>query len=179
MIDYDLIKTRALEAGFSVVEELDCSTIQLMPEVRDMCASNKCHQYDKNWACPPGCGSLEECKENIKGYKKGIIVQTVGQLEDSMDFEGMMELEEKHKQAFLKFSDELKDKYDNVFSLGVGSCIKCKECTYPDNPCRFPDKMVSSMESYGMLVSQVCKDNNVKYYYGPNTLAYTGCFLIE
>ena len=52
-----------------------------------------------------------------------------------MDFEGMVEIEKKHKDIFLKFSDELKEEYDNVLSLGVGSCIKCKTCTYPDSPC--------------------------------------------
>lgn len=179
MVDLDLIIKKALDMGFSVSAKLDCSTIKLMPEVREMCAANKCNQYDKNWACPPGCGSLEECEERIKKYKVGIIVQTVGQLEDSMDFESMVEIEKKHKNLFLKFSDELKKEYDNVFSLGVGSCIKCKICTYPDEPCRFPKNILSSMEAYGMLVSQVCIDNNVKYYYGPNTLAYTACFLIE
>ena len=30
-----------------------------------------------------------------------------------------------------------------------------------------------------MLVLQVCKSNNMKYYYGPNTIAYTSMFLLE
>lgn len=179
MINLDLTIKKALDIGFSTVSQLDCSTIKLMPEVREMCEVNKCNQYDKNWVCPPACGTLEECEEKIKNYNLGIIVQTVGNLEDSMDFEGMVEIEKKHKSLFLKLSDELKKEYKDVLSLGVGSCIKCEKCTYPDKPCRFPENMISSMEAYGMLVSQVCIDNNVKYYYGSNTLAYTGCFLIK
>ena len=179
MINLDLIINKALGTGFSVAAKLDCSTIKLMPEVRDMCASNKCNKYGKSWVCPPACGTLEECEQRIKNYKVGIIVQTTGQLEDSMDFEGMIELEKKHKNLFLKFSDEIKEEYNNVFPLGEGSCIKCKKCTYPDEPCRFPKNRLSSMEAYGMLVSQICADNNVKYYYGPNTLTYTSCFLID
>ena len=35
------------------------------------------------------------------------------------------------------------------------------------------------MEAYGMLVLEVCKDNHLGYYYGPNTIAYTGCFLVD
>jgi hypothetical protein len=35
------------------------------------------------------------------------------------------------------------------------------------------------MEALGMIVSDVCKDNNLPYYYGPNTLTYVGCVLIE
>jgi hypothetical protein len=35
------------------------------------------------------------------------------------------------------------------------------------------------MEAYGLLVTQICTDNGMKYYYGPDTLAYTSCFLLE
>jgi len=30
-----------------------------------------------------------------------------------------------------------------------------------------------------MLVSEVCQKNGLKYYYGPGTIAYTSCFLLE
>ena len=34
------------------------------------------------------------------------------------------------------------------------------------------------MEAYGLMVNQVCLDNGLHYNYGPNTIAYTGCFLL-
>ena len=73
---------------------------ELKPEVRQMCASDSCHKYNKCWSCPPGCGTLEECKQRVRKYKLGILVQTVGQLEDSMDGEGMMRTEAMHKASF-------------------------------------------------------------------------------
>ena len=33
------------------------------------------------------------------------------------------------------------------------------------------------MEAYGLFVTQVCRDNNMKYYYGPKIITYTGCVL--
>ena len=48
--------------------------------------------------CPPGCGSLEECEAKVRQYRYGIIVQTVGELEDAFDGEGMMETEARHKE---------------------------------------------------------------------------------
>ena len=30
-----------------------------------------------------------------------------------------------------------------------------------------------------MIVSDVCKANNMKYYYGAGTLTYTGCILTD
>ena len=178
-MDYAELEKAAGKIGFTHIAPLDPSTIVLKEEVRMMCEANTCGRYNKCWSCPPGCGSLEEFAEQIKGYQHGILVQTVGEIEDSMDFEAMMDAEALHKRHFLQMNEFLRGKYPKTLAIGTGSCTQCKECTYPDAPCRFPDRRVSSMEAYGMLVLEVCKDNHLGYYYGPNTIAYTGCFLVE
>lgn len=169
----------ALEHGFTYAVPLDPSTLNLLQDVRDMCAANTCGQYGKNWACPPGCGTLEECRADIAGYHSGILVQTMGELEDSMDFETMLELDKAHMKNFMEFREVLAETYPKLLALGAGACTICKECTYPDEPCRFPEKSVSSMEAYGLWVNQVCTANGMQYYYGPNTMAYTSCYLLE
>ena len=83
---YERLAKIAEEAGFSAWAPLDLDTIELKSEVRDMCAANACGQYGKRWSCPPGCGSLEECRERLKDYTHGILVQTYGDIEDSYDF---------------------------------------------------------------------------------------------
>lgn len=179
MLDYPAIIAAGKAAGFQYVAPLKASTIELRQEVRDMCAANTCGKYDKNWSCPPGCGSLEELRARIAGYTEGVLVQSVGELEDEMDGETMMETERRHKATFYRFLDELLPQYPGLLALGTGCCTQCKRCTYPDAPCRFPERQVSSMESYGMLVLQVCKDNDMQYYYGPCTISYTSCFLLR
>lgn len=178
MMELEILKEKGKEIGFTHVNELESSTIQLMTEVRDMCAANTCGQYGVKWSCPPGCGTLEECEARVRSYDKGLIVQTVGQLEDNMDIETMMETESIHKENFIRFRDYLLEKYPKLLPLGAGCCTNCSKCTYPHEPCRFPDKAIASMEAYGMLVNQVCKDNGVAYNYGPCTISYTSCYLL-
>ena len=113
-MDIKKIEQMGMEQGFSHVVLLDCDTIELKPEVRQMCAADTCHKYDKCWSCPPGCGSLEECEAKVRQYKYGIIVQTVGELEDVFDGEGMMETEARHKEYFVEFE---KDAVRNVRSV--------------------------------------------------------------
>ena len=93
MTDITTIIELAIKQGFSQAAPLNCSTIELRPEVRQMCEANTCHMYDRCWSCPPGCGSLEECRQKIAAYRYGILVQTTGQLEDDLDGETMMETE--------------------------------------------------------------------------------------
>ena len=69
MLDYEKLNRMALEAGFTRSAPMKASTIELKQEVRDMCAANTCGQYDKNWACPPGCGTLDECRARIAEYE--------------------------------------------------------------------------------------------------------------
>ncbi|MBR2047882.1 MAG: DUF2284 domain-containing protein [Oscillospiraceae bacterium] len=175
---YEKMSEFAKEAGFSAWAPLDVSTIQLKQEVRDMCAVNTCGMYGKRWSCPPGCGTLEECGEQLKGKTAGILVQTIGDIEDSFDFEAMMEIEQAHKEHFYAMQAAFADAGISVIALGAGCCTVCAKCTYPDEPCRFPAKRLSSMEAYGMVVNEVCKANGLAYNYGPEKMAYTSCFLL-
>lgn len=179
MIDFEKLKALALECGFSHVGDLDADTIELHPEVRAACAEDKCQSYNKTWNCPPGCGTLEECAADLHRFKRGLIVQSTGELEDAMDYEGMMDLAKRHGETFDQFADALREMYPDALVLGDGACRRCKTCTYPDAPCRFPQRKSSAMEAYGMTVSEVCARNNIPYYYGPGTLTYVGCVLIE
>ena len=176
--DRNKITELAKAQGFSQDALLDCRTIELKPEVRQMCEANTCHMYGKCWSCPPGCGSLETCREKIAGYRYGVLVQTTGQLEDDLDGETMMETEALHKEHFYAFERVLRKQYPDMLAIGAGCCTKCAECTYPDEPCRFPKEAFSSMEAYGMVVTQICQANGLAYYYGPCTITYTSCYLL-
>jgi hypothetical protein len=55
----------AIEAGFTHAAPLKMETLRFLPEVRDMCNSERCRHYNTNWMCPPGCGTLEECAARV------------------------------------------------------------------------------------------------------------------
>ena len=59
-----------------------------------------------------------------------------------------METEAVHKQNFYEFEKMLRERWPGMLPIGAGCCTKCKTCTYPDAPCRFPEQAFSSMEAY-------------------------------
>ena len=179
-MDYAKLKEIALEVGFDAAGELDVTKLEFLQEVRDMCASDKCHNYGRSWSCPPAAPSLEEMRDKVLNYSGGVLVQTVTQLEDNLDFEGMMDAARRHGENMNKLYLEYKSLYPEMYAMGAGGCQKCPNgCTYPDEPCRFPDTLTYSMEACGLVVSNVCTDNGIKYNHGKDTLAYTSCFLFE
>lgn len=175
---YKELEKLALDSGFTHAVPLDTTTISLKQEVRDMC-KNGCQQYARRWSCPPGCGSLNELREMICHYKKWILVQTVTELEDEFDWDGMIKAQNRHQEHFHLFLEKLCAFNPEFLPLGTGCCMICKTCSYPDAPCRFPQKRISSMEACGMVASEVCRQNHLKYYYGPNTIAYVACVLVK
>lgn len=162
--------------GFTAAAPLCPAVLHVRREVRQMCAADRCHAYGRNWTCPPVCGTLEDCAAQISRCTDGILVQTTGTLADSFDYEAMLALEQTHLTQFHRLCDQLRTAYPDALCLGSGGCRICPSCAYPA-PCRFPARAYSSMEGYGLLVSQVCQDAGLPYYYGENQLTYSACIL--
>lgn len=168
----------ALNKGFDHAGPLELKALVFMPEVRVMCSADRCHTYNKNWCCPPACGSIEDAAARASKYSFGIIVQTVANMEDDFDYETIDEASKRHHANFFSLVEGLRNTYDDVLPMGAGTCSLCEKCSYPDMPCRFPDKAISSMEAYGLWVSKVCELSDIPYYYGKHTITYTSCYLL-
>ena len=118
---YEKLAKLAEAAGFSAWADLDVATIELKPEVREMCAANTCGQYGKRWSCPPGCGTLAECAERLRGFDRGILVQTYGDIEDGFDFEAMMEIEQEHRSHFEEMYAALREAGVQTLAIGANA----------------------------------------------------------
>jgi len=171
-----MLGSDCLFTGFDTALPIDPQALVAREDVRAMCAADKCGAYGKNWTCPPYCGTLGECTQKIRTYRRGILVQTVGKLEKTIDTKGYRRTEEKHLTRLHTLYEEIRKEYPNALCLGSGGCRVCGKCAYPE-PCRFPEKAISSMEAYGLFVTQVCRDNGAQYYHGEKTVTYTACIL--
>ena len=168
-----------LGIGFEHAAFFDPAMLEFRQDVREMCSANKCRIYNKNWACPPACGSVEDSVVKAKKYSRALMIQTTATLEDSFDFETMMQAGKDHKERFIKAVALVREFDPGCLPMGAGGCNICKECSYPDEPCRFPDKAFTSMEAYGLYVAAECKKAGLEYNYGPNTLTYSSCILFN
>ncbi len=98
-------------------EEFECTGVvpaaklTVNPEVRGMCGVDRCKSFAKNWMCPPYCGELDHFQRLIDERKTCFVVQTVKELEDEFDFEGMIDAEHAHKQRFRSFAREAPTNY--------------------------------------------------------------------
>ena len=169
------IETLAREQGFDAIGHCKTSVLRTHPEVRDMCAANLCHAYGASWSCPPACGEVEDYEKRVHAFENCMVVQTLGRLEDEFDFDSMSATEDRQNERFRSLVHALLDEGFSFMALGAGPCMLCEKCTYPDNPCRFPDHMAVSMEAAGFIVAEVCTEAGVPYNHGLNAISFTGC----
>ena len=182
MTNFDEMINKALELKATRAAMATTDKAKFSDELRGMCAQNYCGNYGKNWMCPPGVGPLRELKEEVMEYKQGLVIQTVHQLEDSFDIEGMEEAQTIHNGIFKDILSMIKDEYNpqRVLPLNVGACDICSKCAYiEDKECYFPEKAIASVESYGINVMALVSECGFPYNNGPNTVSYVGYILFD
>ena len=99
-----------------------------------MCETNACGNYGKCWMCPPDAGDIDALMNEAQSYQKALVYQTVGTLEDSYDFEGMMEAARLHNElsrALAKWFATLP--FAKKLHLGAGGCHMCGVCAKRTN----------------------------------------------
>ncbi len=151
---------------------LEPSAVTFLEEVRSMCQQNKCGKYGLSWACQPASGSLEDCKNKCLAYDQVFVFSTVAQLKKTYDMDGWATAAKEHEKVTDQIATLFRALNPETFVLSAGACEICDSCTYPDAPCRFPDRMYPAAEGYGILVMRVAKECQIKYYNGPKTVTY-------
>lgn len=170
----------ALQHGADKASVVDISRVPFKEEFRLACEQNTCGNYKTSWTCPPGVGDINELIADAKTYSKALVFQSIGQLEDSFDIEGMEESEQRHQKIMRTLCDEFAQILPaDTLRLGSGQCLICEKCTYPDSPCRYPDKAITSVSSYGIAVSELAPACGMNYINGQNTVTYFSVFIYK
>ena len=172
----------ALNAGATNAGMAKVSDIQFSREFRDACAQNVCGKYGTCWMCPPDVGDIDEMIAHAKEYEHIMVFQSIGQLEDSFDFEGMQEAAVKHNALTLAVAEKIgiMEQMKNSLVLGAGACHICSRCTRLDVlPCAHPGKAIPSLEAYGIAVSELAKVSGLEYINGVHTVTYFGGVLFH
>ena len=178
---FDRMTDLALSLGAYRASVIPVESVETDASFRDMCAANVCGNYGRNWMCPPDAGDIHELMAELRTYTYILVYQTVTELEDSYDFEGMMDAGVAHNRLMIELRDRLsRENLSRVLHLGAGGCRMCEVCAKRTNePCRHPDLAVASLETYGINVSRLAPAAGMKYINGKDTVTYFGAVLFD
>lgn len=178
-IDKNSLLQTVLGLGAARVGAVPVKDIHFDRGFRSLCSANACGNYGKCWMCPPDAGDIDILIAHAKTFETAIVYQTVGVLEDSCDFEGMMEAGKRHNQLAQRISGRFASlPFSSILHLGAGGCHVCEVCARrTSEPCRHPQQAMASLETYGVAVSELAAACGLPYINGQNTVTYFGAFL--
>lgn len=175
----DAVRAAALQSGMWQAGLLNTQELLFYPEIRKICAGNTCRNYGATWACPPAVGTIEECKKRVLQYRNMLLFSIKYPLEDSFDVEGMHRAMVSFRNSVDAFEEEIKGLLPEYLLLSNEGCGRCAQCTYPDAPCRFPERLHHSIEGYGFLIGELAAAAGLAYNNGANTVTFFGGLLFD
>jgi predicted metal-binding protein len=176
MID---LREKLSNAGVYEYGIVDPREVEFSEEIRALCEENQCCRYGAIWACPPAVGTVDECRERARNFNTMVVFSGKFDIKDSYDFEGMISSLEDFKKIAQQLVEEVRPVLDSYLMLANEGCDTCENCTYPDKPCRFPDKVCGSITGYGISVSKLAAQAGIRYNNGENTVTYFGALLFN
>lgn len=150
-----------------------------MKKCRELCAQNLCGAYGVTWGCPPGIGSEEECLAEAESFTRAaILIKKIDNV-DTKDKELLERLGAEHQEVCRRFGGALRSEGFRAAPLSDGGCRYCAECSYPGGPCRFPDQKVSSISSYGIMMDEYMRDQNIEFGFRDDGVTLYGLILYD
>ena len=160
----------ALEAGLAKLpilqyEFIRTSELTFSERVRRVCET-ECPMYGKTWACPPGVGSVEDCKARCLRYPEALLLTTAAEVRDAADMDETLATRGAHEEVARQAEALLRAQGLATYTLSTEACARCARCTYPDAPCRFPAEMYPCIESHGIVVTDIAEKLGIEFIAG-------------
>lgn len=136
----------------------------------------QCNNYNHKWSCPPLSFNP---KTYLNQYKSIYLVAVqLNYTEDTINsLTTKEEISSFTRKTLRKTKNELATallnlENDSTISLSSGGCSYCCKCSRDDNkPCKHPDKMRHSLDSFGIDLGKVTEDVfNIKLLWGLDKL---------
>ena len=133
--------------------------------VRHICKT-ECPMYGASWACPPAVGTVAQCQAACLTYPEVLMLSTVSEVTDIEDLTQTLATRKEHELVTAQVAQWMKQQGAQIMVLSTEACAICETCTYPDGPCRHPDKMFPCVESHGILVTDLAEKCGMEFFNG-------------
>lgn len=168
------IEEQIAEQPLMQYEWLAPSDISFKEEVRQICMW-ECPRYGKSWSCPPGVGTVEECKEDCLQYEGVFLFTTIAEVSDVANLEETLQTRFEHENITRSIGEIFRKEGAKVKLLSSESCAICDICAYLEKKeCRHPDYMIPCIESQGILVTELGERYGIPFIDSLTTVQWFG-----
>lgn len=157
---------------------LQTDEIPFSERVRVICRE-ECPRYGTSWSCPPGVGTVEQCRNRCMEYEGAFIYSTIAEVTDITNMEETLATRSGHESVTRRIREIFRKNDMDTLALSGESCHICSRCGYPEEPCRFPEKMIPCVEGYGIVVPLLAEKTGMVFENGSNVVTWFGMILYK
>ena len=172
MLNKELLEQQLAQLPLYVYEFIDPAELEFSDRVRWIC-EHECPMYGKSWACPPGVGSVEECRGKCARYANCLMISTITEVTDISDLNETLNTRPAHEKLTNQVRDLMREQGIEPYILSTEACAVCERCAILDGlPCRMPGRMHPCVESHGINLIPTLEENGLEFQYGENIVTW-------
>lgn len=146
--------------------------LEFSHRVRWVC-SHECPMYGRSWACPPGVGTVEQCRDKCLSYDRCLLISTMTEVADISNLEITLATRQPHEEITNQVRDLLRGQGIEPYVLSTQACAFCEECTYcHGKPCRHPQLMHPCIESHSINLLPMIEQLGLEFQNGSNVVTW-------
>lgn len=173
-----LLQAQLAQLPIAQYEFFKPAELEFSHRIRTVCRE-ECPRYGKTWACPPGVGTVEECKIRCLSYSEGLLISTMTEVSDLSDMAECLSTRSLHEEITHKVIALLGQQGMEVYALSTESCDLCESCSYPHAPCRHAEIMLPCVESHGIIVTALAEACGMNCQSGSNIVTWFSLLLFR
>ena len=155
-----------------IYDFFDPRDLEFSDRIRWIC-QHECPMYGKSWACPPGVGSVESCKEKCLSFENCLLISSIVEVRDITDITETLATRPEHEALTNEVRDIMRQLGTEPYVLSTEACALCERCAILDGePCRFPEKMHPCVESHGINVVPILESRGLEFQFGANVVTW-------
>ena len=168
----ELLDARLSELPLYIYDHIDPKALEFNSRIRWIC-ENECPMYGKSWACPPGVGSLNQCKGKCLQHENCLLISSIVEVNDIADMEETLATRPDHEALTNEVAAIMEEMGVKPYILSTEACTICERCAILDGqPCRFPEKMHPCVESHCINVVPILEANGLEFQFGANVVTW-------
>ena len=158
---------------------IDPAALEFSERVRTICRQ-ECPMYGKSWACPPGVGTVDACKEACLKYGRCLMISTITEVNDIADISETLATRPEHEEITNQAAALFREQGVSPYILSTEACAICRRCAILDGqPCRHPERMHPCVESHGINIIPTLERCGLEFQYGDNVVTWVSLLFFD